>query len=286
MEKETLKLKRHETFSIREGWIEKGVNIIKSNSECFKKNEGPVNFGLGTNMCKSLRYWLISSKLADFKNGDAYLTCFGELIYKYDKYLEDLFSWWIIHLYLVNNREDAPIINSLFNTNLKQFEKDLLFSNLKEKLSKKYIISSDASLESDISIALKSYCFDYVFDPENNLQCPLAKLGLLNLSGKIYYKKSPTFYSLDYRVVYFSLLKCLSESIKNNKVDYNVEDIYEMENNPIAVLNISKSSFFVYLEEMKNNNLIKFIKTAGLNTIRFEKILTIEEIFESYFGGN
>ena len=65
MKTETLKLKRHETFSIREGWIEKGVNIIKENCECFKKNDGPVNFGLGTNMCKSLRYWLIGSKIAE-----------------------------------------------------------------------------------------------------------------------------------------------------------------------------------------------------------------------------
>ena len=33
-----LRLKRHETFSIREGWLEKGLNTIVEDNECFKKS--------------------------------------------------------------------------------------------------------------------------------------------------------------------------------------------------------------------------------------------------------
>ena len=57
MNKEPLKLKRHETFSIREGWLEKGLNKCSQNPQCFQKDRGTKELGLGSNMVKSLRYW-------------------------------------------------------------------------------------------------------------------------------------------------------------------------------------------------------------------------------------
>ena len=79
-----LRLKRHETFSIREGWLEKGLNIIVENNECFKKDNGPRLLGLGSNMCKSLKYWLKATGIAKFGQV-AELTEFGNLLYKYDQ---------------------------------------------------------------------------------------------------------------------------------------------------------------------------------------------------------
>ena len=60
---------------------------------------------------------------------------------------------------------------------------------------------------------------------------------------------------------------------------FNLEDLYEWKNNPINVFNLSKSSMYQYLDEMRRKGLIKLVKTAGLNTISIEKILTLDELF-------
>ena len=75
-----LKLKRHETFSIREGWIEKGIHYINQDARSMSKECGTSVFGLGSNMVKSLRYWLTAACLATFRNGYAYLSELGKLI--------------------------------------------------------------------------------------------------------------------------------------------------------------------------------------------------------------
>ena len=115
MSKEALRLKRHETFSIREGWIEKGINKIK--------DEGSKKLGLGSNMVKSLRYWLSACGLVSFNTQTgAKLTDIGELIQEHDPYLNDINSWWIIHYLLVkNSNNDAPVLNAIFNMSMTKF---------------------------------------------------------------------------------------------------------------------------------------------------------------------
>ena len=42
---------------------------------------------------------------------------------------------------------------------------------------------------------------------------------------------------------------------------------------------MTKSSLFAYLDELRNDSLINVIKTAGLNTIKINQILTIKELY-------
>ena len=275
-------LKRHQTFSIRDGWIEKGLNILIDDKNALKKDEGPAKFGLGSNMCKSLRYWLIASNLFSFQQKGAEPTELGKLLYKYDQYLECDFSWWLIHLYLVSNFEDAPVLNSIFNLNYSKFDKELVFNKIKEIYSNEYDIGADSSLKSDISIAFKSYYSDDLSNPEDNKNCPLSKLSLLKTDDKkVFYRTSPMYKKLDYRIVYLAIIKCFNE--KQDKIKFNVEDIYEMKNNPINLLGITKTMLFMYLEEMKTSGLLDIYKTAGLNVVYIEKIRSITEVIESYF---
>ena len=86
---------------------------------------------------------------------------------------------------------------------------------------------------------------------------------------------------LDYRIVYLAIIKCFNE--KQDKIKFNVEDIYEMKNNPINLLGITKTMLFMYLEEMKTSGLLDIYRTAGLNVVYIEKIRSITEVIESYF---
>lgn len=288
MNETSLKLKRHETFSIREGWIEKALNYVHDDNTCFKKENGTKILGIGTNMVKSLHYWVSAANLVEFNSArGATLTEVGELIYNYDKYLTSKFSWWIIHFNLASNFDDAPVISQIFNSKMNKFEKEFLSRNIQKDLEKDYVITNVLSLEADVQIFLKSYYSDDFSNPENNYNCPLAKLGLLDMVDKnVYEMVSPEINDLDYRVIYFSLLKCLEivkESDINKKGKFNLEDLYEMKNNPMNIFNLTKSAIFYYLDILKQKGFISLHKTAGLNTIYIEKYVSIADLFQDYF---
>lgn len=71
-EKKEAKLKKHETFSIRDGWLEKAINLLEDNPNLFAKDNGQQILGIGTNMVKSLRYWTDACGLIKFKQGTGY----------------------------------------------------------------------------------------------------------------------------------------------------------------------------------------------------------------------
>ncbi|MFA7032276.1 MAG: DUF4007 family protein [Bacilli bacterium] len=282
--KKPLKLKRHETFSIREGWIEKGINYSADKVDCFSKENGTLVFGLGSNMVKSLRYWLSAAKLATFRNGEVYLSHIGGLLHDYDPFLNDIFSWWIIHLLLVTNEKDAPVFNAILNLNYSQFDKDFL----KEKVCNKLIdngfeeIKSMSSLESDISVFLKSYYSSDYPNPEDNMNCPLSRLNLFSYDKKkVYTRKIPLYSKLDYRIVYLSLFLCCNEI--ENKKSFNVEDIFDMNNSPLRVLNLSKSSLFRYLDDLQKEGYLQLNKTGGLNVVYLKEIKPFIEVIRSYY---
>ena len=283
MELEPLKLKRHETFSIRDGWLEKGINIVSNNPFCLKKEDGPKFFGVGSNMCKSLKYWLSACNICEFSvHSGATLTEFGNLLLKYDPFLDDIFSWWMIHYFLVKNKKDAPIINLFFNMDYNRFEKEEIFQKIKDKLEQIYESISLSSLDSDVSILLKSYYSDDLSNPENNLNCPLGKLHLLEMYDKKTYQKcNPSFDELDYRIVYYAIVSLYKE--KREKLVFNLEDLFSEQNNPLKIFNLTKSTLLLYLEEMKKNGLIKLIKTAGLNTVTIDEVKSLEELITSYY---
>lgn len=278
--KNVLRLKRNETFYIREGWLEKGINIIKNNAKCFSNNSGPSIFGLGSNMCKSLRYWLEACNIATFGQNGAFLSDFGEFLFNNDPFLETISSWWLIHIHLTRNKVDAPVINAFFNMDTRKTNKESFLNQIQNKFEREYDCSiNTSSLESDILVMYKSYYSIDTSNPEDNLNCPLGKLNLLKIDDhKEYVKRNPTFELLDYRIVYYCLLLCLNEKA-NIGSSFNIEDLLSIENSPVRLLNLQKSSFLIYLDEMRKRDLISVAKTAGLNTITINKILTLSDLF-------
>ena len=58
-----IKLKGHETFALREGWLNKGLAKVDANPKVFSENYGADALGVGSNMAKAIRYWLKAGKL-------------------------------------------------------------------------------------------------------------------------------------------------------------------------------------------------------------------------------
>lgn len=279
-----LKLKKNESFFIREGWIEKALNTKDiQEKNIFGKENGIQILGIGANMVRSLRYWLSTSNIISGKNN--LLSEFGYCLLKYDPYLENSFSWWLIHGNIVNDDDQSPLFHIIFyNFNLKKFSrKDLeeyIFNYFKDN---DIDLSNFSSAQNDIGVFLRMYVEEKVSTPEDNLSSPIGKLHLLKKSGKELYEKTmPSYNNLDFRIVYYFVLKWNERN--GNRKELNIDDILNDTNSPAKIFNLDRNLFSKYLEDMKSAEFILLNRTAGLNTIELKKQnYTITELFKDYF---
>lgn len=277
-----LRLKRHGTFSIREGWLEKAIHIIANsddNKSLFSKDNGVIEFGIGSMMVTSLRYWLIATDIIDERTNQ--LSEFGRLLLEFDPYLDDEFSWWIIHEKLASNYKDAPILNIIFNEfKPKNFKKQDLNEFVLEYLKDNAIeFSSESGVDSDITVFLKTYTNEVVTDPEDNLNSPLGKLDLIQKDKDGSYSFiQPRHDRLNYLVVYYNILNCLG-----NSDSVHISELMNTNNSPTKLLKMDKNLFYLYLNEFKREGLITVNRTAGLNMVYIHEKLSERQIFEKYF---
>ena len=278
----TLKFKKNESFYIRDGWFEKAINTIEENPKIniFAKTNGTLYLGIGTNMVKGLRYWLQASKIIDSTSKNTSLSSFGKLLYQYDKYLESSFSWFLIHFFLCTDEIQVPVFYGAFNSDLKTFTKNDMINCLTEIYSIDGYTAKKEYIDDDVGVFLKSYLAeDTIENPEDNYCCPLANLKLLNKNKDKYTKTRPSYSLLSYLIVYFALAS------RYHFEPFNIEDsIFDLKS-PCLLFNLDKNSYLQYLDEAKRNGLITINKTAGLNTVYFDKKLNLKDLFSEYFGG-
>ena len=276
-----LKLKRHESFSIREGWLAKGIKNVKEYGNVFALQNATDILGIGTNMVKSLKYWMTATKLIEEKNREIMLSDFGSIINEYDPYLEDIFSWWLIHINMITNIDDAYIYNLFFNKcNIKTFTKRELYEKLYALLINEKLTFNENILQDEVNMIIKTYTIDEKIDnPENNFICPLSELNLLKKVDRDTYEKNrPEIRNLPFWVVYYII--CL---LLDDRDNISIDELLKEENSPAKLLNMDKNLINEYLDEMKKNDLIIINRTAGLNMVYLKKKLSLNEIAEEYF---
>lgn len=279
-----LRLKRHESFSIREGWLAKGIKNVSEKGNIFSSSEATDLLGIGTNMVKSLKYWMTATTLINDNAKKIELTEFGKLLNEYDPYLEDLFSWWLIHINLITNTNDAYIYNLFFNKCTgKNFTKREIFEQLNYNLVKEKLEFNENILQDEVNMIIKTYTIDEKIDnPENNFICPLSELNLIKkVERDTYERNKPERRNLNYLVVYYLMTLNL-----NDKDSISIDELAKNDNSPAKLLNLDKNLINEYLDEMKKNDLIIINRTAGLNMIYLKKKLSLEEIIIKYFKGD
>lgn len=279
-----LRLKRHESFSIREGWLAKGIKNVKENGNVFSSSEATDLLGIGTNMVKSLKYWMTATTLINDNSKNIELTNFGKLLYDYDPYLEDIFSWWLIHVNLITNLNDSYVYNIFFNKCAgKSFSKREIFDQLNANLVKEKIEFNENILQDEVNMIIKTYTIDEKIDnPENNFICPLSELNLIKkIDRDTYERNKPEYRNLNYLVVYYLVLKNT-----NDRENISIDELIKGDNSPAKLLNLDKNLINEYLDEMKRHDLIIINRTSGLNMIYFKKKMSLEEIIIKYFKGD
>lgn len=277
---DSIKFKKNESFYIRDGWFEKALNAVKINENVFSKNNGSQLLGIGSNMVKSLKYWLQAANIITVCGSKTTLTKLGEMIYKFDRYFENDFTWYLVHYNLCSNKFDCPIFYAFFNSPIKKITKSQLNEYMLNAFPSNDVKVKSEYIEDDLNVFLRSYINGQTVDnPEDNYACPLSNLKLIEKYEQSVEKERPSFAKLSSLLIYYALT-CVY-----NYNSFIIEDSFEKNNSPFLVFNLDKSSYLQYLENLQRNGFLTINKTAGLNTVYFEKRLSLPKIFETYFGG-
>jgi hypothetical protein len=272
---------RHNSFQLRYGWLTKGFKAIKDNpNEWVFSNENITSIlGVGKNMVSSILFWLRACNIIDNKNQ---ITEFGEMLLgKYDQYLEDDASIWLLHLTLTQNKEISSSIYWLFNKFHKiHFTNNEAFNSLKEFLENTV---SDNTLKMDIDVILRMYAphKSKKYQIEDMLESPLSLLNLITYYDRKYHFPQNEKYNIPVEVIGFSV----SEYIKNQKI-IPVRDLIYGETLSLSnIFKISEQNLIFYLEKLveKYPKNYQLREDAGIFQLHAVKHIDSLYFLEKYY---
>lgn len=290
----TMKFRAHETFFIRKGWLSKGMERIYKKPDLFvDKNENPMDvLGIGSNMVKSLRYWLQTVGLTEEpKSGKRTqsLTPLGKQIFDNDRYIEELGTLYLLQYKLASQKEAATAWYYFFNEfSMSEFTKEEFVQSLQNYIMMSDDVNSIAirSLNDDFACIINTYLPRYKSNPgrvspENNIDCPFGELGLVDIANKkqkTYKKSIPSAKTFNPWIV---LAVICDQAGKKEEIALN--ELLTSPCNIGRIFNLDAITMLDILHEVENIGMIKIIRTAGLDVIHINTKMTFDECVAKYY---
>lgn len=272
-----MRFRAHDTFFIRKGWLYKGMKNVLEDEYIFMGTSGNSMdvLGIGSNMVKSLRYWLQATGLTiEPISGKRFqeITPFGNLILEHDKYIEEMGTLWLLHYKLASNIDEATSWYYFFNEfKQNEFTRDDFIMHLENYIR---MNGEDAKgtriLTDDFNCIINTYIpriksNPEKVNPENNIDCPLGELSLIDIQNKkekIYKKSIPKLDTIHPIIV----LAIIVDNADNNEI--RISSILNDKCNAGKILNLDIITLTSMLSKIELMGYIKVIRTAGLDVIR------------------
>ncbi len=278
-----IKLQGHQKFALRDGWLNKGMIMVEKHPDVFLRKDAADMLGIGSNMVNSLRYWLNAFNLIEEKGREGTkLTNIAQIIAKYDKYFEDIFTIWMLHSNIAKNVKEATTWYMFFNCcDLDEFDKEEIIVCLTREILK-YTNGepfSEQSLKNDLDVLLNMYGKGKgMIDPEDKSISPMVQLELIKKSESVYLKNHPDRRKINEWNILYELA-----SIMKDEKSVSIDSITIGERSISAIYQITRVTINELLDILDNTGYIHVDRTAGLDMIYKEKEFSIEEIAEMYY---
>ena len=288
-----MKFRAHETFFIRKGWLSKGMkHVLRKPNVFVDKEENPMDvLGIGSNMVKSLRYWLQAVGLTqEPRTGrrDQTLTPLGNVIYAHDRFIEEMGTLHLLHYKLATNKEDATAWYFFFNKFIAtEFTREDFINSLQSYIlmSGESISVASRSLSEDFACIINTYVPRYKTNPgkvspENNIDCPLGEIGLIDILAKKTFKKSiPSANTFDPWIV----LAIISDRA-NGRNQIGLNELLTAEGNIGRIFNLDSITMIEVLRRVEKLGALKIIRTAGLDVVHLLRDYTFLDCVENYYA--
>jgi hypothetical protein len=256
-------------------------------------------------MVKSLRYWLQAVGLTQEPQSgrrEQTLTELGEIIRENDPYMEELGTLWLLHYNLAANKDEATAWYFFFNEfKPTDFTRDDFLTQAGNYLRELGENIAERSIEDDYNCIINTYIpriklNPKKFDPEDNIDCPLGELGLIdivvNKKNKVYKKSSPKKDTLHPLIVLAVILDRYEQAgldwrhnngSQNEKREIRISEIQTNACNAGKVFNLDVIALTTLLYKLELMGLVKVIRTAGLDIIRIETDIDFYECVREYY---
>ena len=289
----TMKFRAHETFFIRKGWLSKGMKSVNAKDDVFvAKDENPMDIlGLGSKMVKSLRYWLQAVGLTQEPRAGRRVQTFtrlGESIYANDRYIEELGTLYLLQYKLATNKNNATSWYFFFNEfTMSEFTREDFVEALQKYIK---MAGEDGvairSLNDDFACIINTYLPRYKSNPgrvspENNIDCPLGELGLvdiLNKKNKTYRKSIPSASTFS---PWIALAVIMDQAGDHRELALN--ELLNKPNNIGKVFNLDSVNMLDILYEIEKLGALKINRTAGLDVINILCDYTFQNCVDNYY---
>lgn len=287
-----MKFSGHETFQVREGWLHKGMKLIQHAPQLMCDEYVADYLGVGRNMAKSIRHWLVATGLAEPAATEAgnkrpllQFTEFGELVWEYDPYFVELGTWWMLHVNLVNNGEIATSWAWFFSSfGHDRFDRAVCLESLRRHIEMaRKNPPSTVTLERDLGCLLLSYARIIPaqnVDPEDGADCPFRELGLMShFKSSGYFQINQSAKAIPAPIFGFAMAKAFEDLSQNRKsTDISIGDAARRPGGPGRVFCLTNETLFEVASQIESmdQDEISIAGMAGERVIRIRCLSTLE----------
>ena len=287
-----MKFARHETFPFREGWMAKAFRKIdEKQHDVFSRDDAIEQLGIGSNMVRSLRYWMQAVRLTEERKGKErgqYLTeNFGRIVFEHDRYLEMDASLWLLHYQLASNKEWASTWYWFFNFfQHSEFDEELFLAELSRWVADHGEDVAIGSLKRDYDCLLNMYVKNdgKNIEPEDNIGCPFQELGLiepLDTRSKTFRLTRRNVAELPSDILLYMILRFMESTGDEERI--SIDQIYSAPESIGRVLALSYGDVIGILERLQNEGKVRLTRTAGLNQVVVNTALTSEKLLLAFY---
>jgi hypothetical protein len=250
----------HQSFYLRQSWLSKAVNAIINGVDIFSGVElinAIDTLGIGSNMVKSLRYWIKISNIVEYSNKSYMVTDEARQLFESDNTLQSKVSKWIIHIWLCKN---LPSWEQFFvRDKLSSFTKEQLMNRLNIVLHEEGSNYSLKTIKEQIDIFLNMYRYKDINDPEENNISPLATLQIIEQINQDEYRFR-IMHEQDVPSEVILYILCKEQSQQQISFDESFELVKRF-------IKIDYYSLRKIIEKLENKGFLNFDRAVGLNNI-------------------
>ncbi|PIQ94551.1 MAG: hypothetical protein COY75_05235 [Nitrospirae bacterium CG_4_10_14_0_8_um_filter_41_23] len=234
--------------------------------------------GVGDNKAEALVTWLKYIGLRD--NVKQELTSLGEALIKFDPYLEEVFTQWIIHYKLASNPEAEVwyILSNEFLPNQTQFS---YYDALDFLISKGLHAKNDNHLKADVSIFLRSFISESALNKTGYLKTD-AQVKRIVSQNKFY--KNPTADIPPYLIAYVIFEQREKNSLNLSTI--TIKELLTLKGNVGRIFSLSREKLEEILKLLSSpqyNQLVYLATSAGLDQVGLKFKGNSLEIIKMYY---
>ncbi|MBI2918283.1 MAG: DUF4007 family protein [Chloroflexi bacterium] len=292
----------HESFPFRYTWLTKGVVGCAGEHTIFQSQHAMVTLGVGKNMVQSIRYWCLAARViredGNGRDGQPKVlrpTELGARLFlgeeKWDPYLEDTGTLWLLHWLLATHREKATTIYYAFNehNNPEIRREELQHALATVAAGIPSVRASQNTLRRDVEIFLRTYSRTRAMSEktlEDSLDCPLVELGLLYETGDGHYSfaRGPKDTLPDAMLIY-----ALNQYArwKPGQRTFRFEELAYRPLGPGRVFKLDEPALAERLERLADftGGAWQFSETAGLKQAIVTRDIDAMRVLENYYRG-